>query len=93
MIPSPPDWIRTRITAWPKLLQYVGVSTTIRPVTQIAEVAVKKLERRRAPGARPCRGQQQEEAADDDRRPEREDDRAAPGGAPGRTRRAGYARQ
>ena len=40
MIPKPPIWIKPRITTWPKCVQYVGVSATISPVTQIAEVDV-----------------------------------------------------
>ena len=40
MIPSPPIWIRARITHWPKTVKAVPVSMTISPVTQTAEVAV-----------------------------------------------------
>ena len=36
--PSPPIWISTRITAWPKVLQAVAVGSVTSPVTQ-AEVA------------------------------------------------------
>ena len=36
------------ITAWPKWLQSVAVSTTIRPVTQTAEVEVKIAVRKEA---------------------------------------------
>jgi hypothetical protein len=42
MIPSPPSWMRARITDWPKPLNAVAVSTTTRPVTQTAEVAVNR---------------------------------------------------
>jgi hypothetical protein len=42
MIPSPPSWMRARMTAWPKPLKAVAVSTTTRPVTQTAEVAVNR---------------------------------------------------
>jgi hypothetical protein len=42
MYPSPPTWIKARITPWPKGDQKWGVSTTIRPVTQTAEVAVNR---------------------------------------------------
>ncbi len=38
MIPSPPTWIRSRITTCPNGDQYVPVSTDARPVTQTAEV-------------------------------------------------------
>jgi hypothetical protein len=41
MMPKPPSWISTRMTASPKPVQYTGVSTTINPVTQVADVAVK----------------------------------------------------
>jgi hypothetical protein len=41
MIPRPPTWIRNRIHACPAVVKYVAVSTTIRPVTQTALVAVK----------------------------------------------------
>ena len=40
--PRPPSWIISRITAWPKRDQVVAVSTVTSPVTQVAEVAVKK---------------------------------------------------
>ena len=39
--PRPPIWMSTSITAWPKNVQYVPVSTTTSPVTQLALVAVK----------------------------------------------------
>jgi|GEM_PF-5014676 len=42
MKPSPPTWISSRMIAWPNGLQKVLVSTTTRPVTQTAEVAVKR---------------------------------------------------
>ena len=42
MKPNPPSWIMRRITAWPKKDQVVAVSTVTSPVTQVAEVAVKK---------------------------------------------------
>ena len=41
MIPNPPIWTRPMITTSPKDDQYVGVSTTTRPVTQMADVEVK----------------------------------------------------
>ena len=41
MIPIPPSWIESRITTCPKLVKYVPVSTTVRPVTQVADVMVK----------------------------------------------------
>ena len=40
MNPKPPTWISARIAIWPNGLQYVPVSTTTRPVTQTADVAV-----------------------------------------------------
>ena len=38
--PKPPTWIRTRITACPNTVNWVQVSRTTRPVTQVALVAV-----------------------------------------------------
>ena len=40
--PMPPIWIIKRITACPKRDQYLCVSCTTSPVTQVAEVAVNK---------------------------------------------------
>ena len=40
MNPNPPSWISARITTWPKGLQWSAVSTTTRPVTHTADVAV-----------------------------------------------------
>ena len=42
MIPSPPSWMRPSTTAWPKSDRSVAVSTTVRPVTQVALVAVNR---------------------------------------------------
>ena len=42
MIPSPPIYIRPVITNCPKPVQYVALSTITSPVTQAADVAVKK---------------------------------------------------
>jgi hypothetical protein len=42
MIPRPPSWIRIRMIACPAGLKSLGVSLTIRPVTQMAEVDVKR---------------------------------------------------
>ena len=39
--PSPPKNIKTKIIVCPNLVQYVGVSTTVSPVTVTADVAVK----------------------------------------------------
>ena len=39
--PSPPIWMRTRITACPKILQDETVGVTTKPVTQVEVVAVK----------------------------------------------------
>ena len=38
--PIPPIWISVIITPWPNSDQYVAVSFTISPVTQVADVAV-----------------------------------------------------
>ena len=40
--PRPPTWISARIITCPKYDQYVAVSTTTRPVTHTADVAVKR---------------------------------------------------
>ena len=40
--PSPPIWTRHRITICPKRENSVPVSLTTRPVTHVAEVAVKR---------------------------------------------------
>ena len=42
MMPNPPVWIKARMTTWPNTDQWVAVSRTTRPVTQVAEVAVKR---------------------------------------------------
>ena len=42
MIPSPPSWMRSRTYACPHVVKYVAVSTTMRPVTQTALVAVNR---------------------------------------------------
>jgi hypothetical protein len=42
MIPSPPSWIRTKMTICPKSVKRVAVSATTSPVTQMAEVDVKR---------------------------------------------------
>ena len=60
------------ITTWPNELQYVGVSTTIRPVTQTAEVEVKSASmKERLPGRRRD-GHGEQPGADEDRRGEAE---------------------
>ncbi len=41
MMPKPPTWMSPRITACPKGVQKVAVSTTTSPVRHTAEVAVK----------------------------------------------------
>jgi hypothetical protein len=41
MMPSPPSWMSTRITAWPKNEKSCRVERTAKPVTQQALVAVK----------------------------------------------------
>src|SRR5262249_32819603 len=53
MIPSPPTWIRSRITTWPNGDQYVPVSTEASPVTQTADVLVKSASTNGAP-SRAC---------------------------------------
>ena len=40
MIPMPPIWIRIMITTCPNAVQWSGVFTVVKPVTQSAEVAV-----------------------------------------------------
>ncbi len=40
-IPSPPNWIKNRMTAWPNRLQCSAMDTVESPVTQIEVVAVK----------------------------------------------------
>ncbi len=42
MNPKPPTWMSDRITTVPNGLQWVAVSTTTRPVTHTAEVAVNR---------------------------------------------------
>ena len=46
MKPSPPSWMSTRMVTCPSGFQYVPVSRTTRPVTQTAEVAVKRASTR-----------------------------------------------
>lgn len=41
-MPRPPIWIRSIIISLPQNVKVVAVSTTIKPVTQTAEVDVKK---------------------------------------------------
>src|SRR5688572_20097995 len=45
MMPRPPACMSTRMTHWPKVVKRVPVSTTVRPVTHTAEVAVKSASR------------------------------------------------
>jgi hypothetical protein len=55
--PIPPIWISSRITTCPKQLQYVAVSWTISPVTQVADVAVNNASRNGAlPGSLDAKG-------------------------------------
>ena len=49
MMPKPPTWIRARMMTWPNGVQYVAVSTTVSPVTQTADVAVKAAIRNGVP--------------------------------------------
>ena len=51
MMPKPPIWMSSRITTCPNGLQWVAVSTTTRPVTQAALVAVKSASMKRRRGA------------------------------------------
>ena len=46
MKPRPPIWIISRIIHWPNMLQCRPVSTTERPVTQVADVAVNRQVRK-----------------------------------------------
>ena len=46
--PMPPIWMSRRMTPWPKGDQNWAVSWTTRPVTQVAEVAVKRASRKGA---------------------------------------------
>ena len=39
--PSPPNWMSTITTAWPKIVSWLPGSNTTRPVTVTAEAAVK----------------------------------------------------
>ena len=49
MMPNPPTWIRPRMTACPNPVQYVGVSTTVNPVTHTALVEVNNASTKLAP--------------------------------------------
>ena len=40
--PKPPIWMSTAMTTWPNILKVSAVSTTTRPVTQTALVAVNR---------------------------------------------------
>jgi hypothetical protein len=42
IMPNPPHWMSTSTTHWPKRLSRLPVSTTTRPVTQVADVAVNR---------------------------------------------------
>ena len=42
MRPRPPSWIKNKTTVWPNMLKWLPVSTTTRPVTHTALVAVNK---------------------------------------------------
>lgn len=46
MIPSPPSWIRAKMTSCPKREKCVPVSTTVSPVTHTADVAEKSASTR-----------------------------------------------
>ena len=48
-MPIPPTWIRHRMTICPNSVQYWAVSCKTRPVTQEAEVAVKRAVSKSAP--------------------------------------------
>ena len=45
-MPRPPTWIRQRIIVFPRVVNAVEVSTTIRPVTHTALAEVKKESRK-----------------------------------------------
>ena len=40
-MPSPPSWVITMISSWPRNVQCVAVSTAARPVVVTADAAVK----------------------------------------------------
>ena len=64
MIPMPPIWIRIMITTCPNAVQWSGVFTVVRPVTQSAEVAVNSASTTLAlPSLRARDGQHQEQRA------------------------------
>ncbi len=46
--PSPPSWISTSTTAWPKSVSCREMSTTLRPVTVTAETEVKSASGQRS---------------------------------------------
>jgi hypothetical protein len=46
MMPNPPIWIMNRTINWPKNVRSLPISTTTSPVTQAAEVAVKRASTR-----------------------------------------------
>ena len=52
--PNPPAWIPAAITTSPKVDQYDGVSTTTRPVTHTADVAVNSASRNDVSTPRSC---------------------------------------
>jgi hypothetical protein len=45
MMPRPPSWTRIMMTTWPKSVNAVWVSRTVRPVMQAALVAVNRASR------------------------------------------------
>ena len=47
--PSPPIWMRIMITILPNSVHFVAVSKTTSPVTQAAEVEVKRASRKETP--------------------------------------------
>ena len=61
--PMPPIWMRTSSTPWPKRVQVVAVSRTMRPVTHTAEVAVNRQSPKGTePGARLAKGSESRQA-------------------------------
>ena len=85
MNPNPPSWISTRIATCPNGLQWSPVSTTTRPVTQTADVAVNSAVERVGPGAARRRDRQREDDRpdrDQDEEPDGEHDRRASGRPP-----------
>lgn len=61
--PRPPSWIIARMTTCPNRVQCAQVSTRIRPVTQDAEVAVKRQVRRSVAPSRLATGKHEQQCS------------------------------